>query len=274
MRVLIAGCGYVGTALGLQLAEAGHEVLGLRRDPSSLPAPITPIAAHLTRDNGLAKVPTDVDAVAYCVSSGGRDRDAYLAAYVEGQERLADHLGATARTDLRWVFTSSTAVYGQTDGSDVDEDSPTEPTSDTAQVLLRAEAVARSVGGTVLRLAGIYGPGRTRLIDQVRDGEATCPPPPSWTNRIHREDCAGALAHILALADPDPVYVGVDDDPAERCEVLRWLAERLGAPEPEPGPPSRRGGNKRARNDRLRGSGYELRYPSFRDGYAEMLEGA
>lgn len=273
MRVLIAGCGYVGTALGLQLAAAGHEPLGLRRDPSGLPPAITPVTAHLTGENGLAAVPRDVDAVAYCVSSGGRDRDAYQAAYVEGQRRLAEHLGASARDDLRWVFTSSTAVYGQTDGSEVDEDSPTEPSSQTARVLLEAEAVTHGLGGTVLRLAGIYGPGRTRLLDQVRAGEATCPPPPSWTNRIHREDCAGALAHLLTLPDPEPVYVGVDDDPAERCEVLRWLADRLGAPEPAPGPPSGRGGNKRARNDRLTGSGYVLRYPSFRDGYAEMIAG-
>jgi nucleoside-diphosphate-sugar epimerase len=134
--------------------------------------------------------------------------------------------------------------------------------------IVRGAAVPHRV---VLRLGGIYGPGRTRLVDRVRRGEATCPPEPTWTNRIHRDDAAGAIRHLLALDDPEEVYLGVDTDPAERCEVLTWLAERLGAPAPRPGPASRRG-NKRVSSARLQASGYRFRYPTFREGYGAMLD--
>ena len=164
----------------------------------------------------------------------------------------------------------------------VDETSPTEPTTATARILVEAEAcVARAPGtASILRLGGIYGPGRTRLIEQVRRGEARIPAgPPVYTNRIHRDDAAAALDHLLELPALDPVYLGVDDDPAELATVLHWLAERMGAPAPRPADPEqddapagrRRRTSKRCSNARLRGSGFSFRYPSFRDGYGAML---
>jgi nucleoside-diphosphate-sugar epimerase len=126
----------------------------------------------------------------------------------------------------------------------------------------------------VVRFGGIYGPGRTRLIDSVRSGQARCEPG-LYTNRIHRDDCAGVLEHLLALAAPAPLYIGVDDEPALQCEVLRWLAQQLGVPPPVPsGAPDdsrRRGGNKRCCNARLRASGYRLLYPSYCEGYTALL---
>lgn len=272
MRVLIAGCGYVGTALGLLLAEGGHEVHGLRRDPSGLPAPIQPVAADLVTRDGLDDLP-EVDACVATIAAGGRTREAYQNAYVRGLEHLRDALAATSPDLERWLFTSSTAVYADAGGDWVDEDSPTQPAGFSGERVLDGERIVRTSAfpiRIVLRLGGIYGPTRTRLLDQVRAGEATIPPEPTWTNRIHRDDAAGALAHLLTLDDPDEVYLGVDRDPAERGEVLRWLADRLGAPAPQPGESTSRG-NKRARSDRLVASGYAFRYPSFRDGYAAML---
>jgi nucleoside-diphosphate-sugar epimerase len=268
VRVLIAGCGYVGSALAAELVARGDEVQGLKRTPEGLPDGVVPVVADVTDRSTLARVPADLDAVVYAVSADRRDEAAYRAAYVDG---LANVLGATGPV-ARVIHVSSTAVYGQTDGSWVDEDSPTEPSGFSGRTLLEGEGLARRAGGTVLRLAGIYGPTRTRLVDQVRSGQATCPPQVRYTNRIHRDDCAGALAHLLRLGAPDAVYNAADDDPAERCEVLTWLADQLGAPTPRlAAEPSARGGNKRISNRRLTASGYDLHYPSFRDGYAAML---
>jgi nucleoside-diphosphate-sugar epimerase len=271
-RVLIAGCGYVGTALGLRLAAGGAQVWGLRRSPGGLPDPITPIAGDLT-DPATTDLVPDVDAVVIATSADRRDPDAYRRAYIDGPVRLLDGLMSRPTPPDRVLVVSSTAVYGQTDGAWVDETSPAAPSTATGQVVLDAEAaVARAADVTIVRFAGIYGPGRTRLIDQVRAGEATCPPEPAYTNRIHRDDCAGGLEHLLRLDVPQRLYIGVDDDPADRCEVLRWLADRLGAPPPtvtDDG--SGRRGSKRCSNARLRASGYRMRYPSFRDGYADML---
>lgn len=268
VRVLVAGCGYVGSELARRLVGAGHDVWGLRRTPRELPDGVRPLAGDVTDPSTLA-LPDGVEALVYAVSPGQRDEAAYRAVYVDGLDHVLAAVGAPVR---RLLFVSSTAVYGQIDGSIVDEDSPTEPASFSGHVLLQGEARAHAADGTVLRLAGIYGPGRTRLIDEVRAGTATYPPGDVHTNRIHRDDCAGALAHLLTLDRPAPVYIGVDDDPAPRREVLTWLAERLGAPAPREAPDRRtRGGDKRCSNARLRASGYDLVHPSYRDGYAAML---
>ena len=273
MRVLIAGCGYVGTALGQALAARGDTPYGLRRDPTGLPAPILPVAADLNDPGSLDDLPP-VDAVVLTMSPGGRDTARYRTTYVDGPTTLLRVLADRGDELQRVLFTSSTAVYGERDGGWVDEASPTDPTSDTARVLVEAErtVLAGPYPATALRLGGIYGPGRTRMLERVRAGEVRCPPQVEYTNRIHRDDAAGALAHLLTVRDPDDVYLGVDSDPADRCTVYRWLADRLGVapPSTDPGGSSRRG-SKRCRNDRLLASGYRLRFPSFRDGYGTML---
>ncbi|MDX1619966.1 MAG: SDR family oxidoreductase [Nitriliruptorales bacterium] len=273
MRVLIAGCGYVGTALGLELALDGHEVFGLRRDPSGLPSQIEPVAANLLAGTDLREaLPTGIEAVVITASADSRDPAAYRRAYVDAPANLLRLLEGRGDPVRRVLFTSSTAVYGQRDDEWVDEDSDTAPSSETGRILVEAEERFHDAPFTtvVTRLGGIYGPGRTRLLEQVRRGEATCPEETTYTNRIHREDCAGALAHLLTLNEPADVYCVVDRDPAERCVVLRWLAEQLGAPEPAVSPGTRRRGSKRVRSDRLISSGYALRFPSFREGYAPL----
>ena len=137
-----------------------------------------------------------------------------------------------------------------------------------------------------MRFGGIYGPGRTRLIDSVREGSATCPAgPPLYTNRIHRDDCARVLEHLLFLDDPAPLYIAVDDEPAPLDDVLDWLAQRLGVAPPlrtdqaisKPGaeqradPALRMRASKRCSNARLRASGFQFRYPTYREGYAALL---
>lgn len=271
MRVLIAGCGYVGGVLAGDLAARGDKVFGLRRNPSRLPSAVTPIAADLSVPDTLRSVPRDLDAVVYAVSADARDDAAYRRAYVEGVERLCDVV-----VPARFVFVSSTSVYGQAGGEWVDEDSPTEPRAFSGRRVLEGERLARSSpGGVAIRFGGIYGPGRTRLRDSVAEGRARWRPQ-HFTNRIHRDDCAGALRHLLDLERPESLYVGVDREPSEERVVLAWLADRAGveAPSPvEPGAETRGVGSKRCSSRRLVESGYVFRYPTFRDGYAALSAG-
>ena len=284
MRRLIAGCGYLGSTLAARWAAAGHVVFGLRRRPVGLPAGVRPLAADLCDAAGLAAaLPPDLDAVVYAVAADGRSPEAYRRAYVEGLARLLDQL---PEPGPRVVFASSTSVYGQDDGSWVDEDSPTEPRSETGRILLEAEATLAGSGRpfSILRLGGLYGPGRTGLLETVRAGKARLPDEAGvYTNRIHRDDAARALDHLVNLPDVDSVYIGADDEPAELRTVLAWMANRLGAPglgAPEPAA-SAAGGplgsgrgqrtRKRCRNRRLRASGFRFQYPSFREGYDAIL---
>ncbi len=277
---LIAGCGYVGTALASLLARDGHRVYGLRRDPSQLPRDVEGIAGDVTRPETLDAVPRPVDALVYAVSAGASTEEAYRGAYVTGVRNLLAAAGAgEADGPRRVIYVSSTAVYGEEEGGWVDEESPTDPPGFRGRVLLEGELAVREAyaGSVVVRFGGIYGPGRTRLIERVRSGDARCPPdPPRWTNRIHRDDCAGALAHLLARDDPAPLYLGVDREPAARCELLRWIARALDVPEPpraagEPSRSGRRRTNKRCSSERLVASGYRFRYPTFREGYGSLI---
>ncbi len=278
MNVLIAGCGYVGSRLGLLLRRDGHRVWGLRRDPSGLPSDIEPVAADLLAENLASRLPP-ADRIVYAASADGRDPDAYRRVYVDGVRNLVEALQAPGRPPVeRFVFVSSTAVYADTGGDWVDEPSPTEPENFRGTTVLEGERLVLDApfSSTVLRLGGIYGPGRTRLLEMVREGRARCPANgPIWSNRIHRDDAARALHHLLELPDPGPVYLGVDEEPTPICQVYRELARMLGAPEPEVDPElSRRRSNKRCSSRLLRASGFTFRYPTFRDGYQAMIDSA
>lgn len=265
-QLLIAGCGDLGSRLAERLS-AGWTVTGLRRRPERLAAGIRPFAADLSDPTTLSGLDRDWDAVVYTATPGRRDEEAYRQAYLNGLE----HLLGRVRTD-RLLFVSSSAVYGQDRGEWVDEDSPTRPQAFNGRVLLEAERLARSAGGHVLRFSGIYGPGRDALIRRLRSGPVSCRrEPPIWTNRIHADDCAAALAHVLELADPAPVYVASDDRPAPRWEVLNWLAERLHAPAPIAIDDPASGQGKRISAARLKASGFALQYPDFRAGYEALL---
>lgn len=272
-RVLIAGCGYVGTALGLRALERGHEVWALRRDPSGLPDTFNKISADLANAADLASVPAQLDHVVYAASAGEPADAAYQRAYVTG---LANLLGVIAGAGVRRVFfTSSTAVYAQTGGGWVDEDSETAPVHFSGRRTLEAEGLLRAARtpSTVLRCAGIYGPGRTRLIDAVRQGKASMSE--RYTNRIHRDDIAGAILHLMAMSEPPTTLLLSDDEPSPQRSVTAFIAARLGVPLPSAtdsqAEATGRGGDKRCKNARLHATGYELAYPTFREGYGEML---
>ncbi|MBW1886105.1 MAG: SDR family oxidoreductase [Deltaproteobacteria bacterium] len=277
--VLIAGCGYVGTALGQMLVADGHQVFGLKRNPEDLPKGLKPIRADLALPETLVQLPNSIDYVFYTAGAGRADEESYRRSYLDGMGRLLSSLTDLGEKPRRMFFTSSTSVYDQRRGEWVDEDSHTAPSSSRGDMMLMTERLllASSIPGTVVRFGGIYGPGRDQLVRGVLKGEiAVHPGEPHFTNRIHRDDAAGCLRHLMSHAGLEDIYLGVDHEAAEETVVLRWLADRLAVklPEPEAGDSQarvRRTGSKRCRNQRLTATGYRFLYPTFREGYEMVI---
>ncbi|WP_290777698.1 NAD-dependent epimerase/dehydratase family protein [Arenimonas sp.] len=263
--VLVAGMGDVGSRMALLRAARGEDVMGLRRRDVAAPKGVRLLRTDLASGEGLSRLPRRVDALVFCAAPDRRDEPAYRALYVDGLRRLMDACDAA-----RVVFVSSTAVYGEDAGEWVDEATPARPPAFNGRVLLDAERVLSDwPEGVVLRLSGIYGPGRESMLRKARAGDAGAP---RWTNRIHVDDAASALSHLLDLPHPQPVYLGNDDEPSLEHEVLDWVRAREGLPPvaTATGP----GSGRRVRNARLRASGWAPRYPDYRSGYAGLLDGA
>ncbi len=263
MRLLIAGCGDLGSRIGRRWLAAGGEVVALRRRSDQLPAEFQPRSLDLSRPLAPGALDDAFDAVAYVASAGARSEAAYRSAYVDGPRHL---LAALRQPPGRFLFASSTAVYGEDAGGRVDEDSPADADSFNGRLLVEAEsALADSTPGLVVaRLSGLYGPGRDWMLRRARAGE---PGEPRWTNRIHIDDAAAACAHLLRHPAP-PRRVCVSDDLPEREDaVLAFLraASGMAPPDTPRGPGPERG--KRVDNRRLRAGGFALQWPDYRQGY-------
>jgi nucleoside-diphosphate-sugar epimerase len=271
-RCLIAGCGDLGTRLGLLLAQSGAQVFGLRRG-GALPPPLIALRADLTGAGAWPELPGALDAVVFCPAPSERSESAYRALYRDGLERLLGRLDGHLKPFARIVLVSSSAVWGELAGAWVDELTPTQPQAFNGQVLLEAEhwLLAQAYDGVVVRLSGIYGPGRDALARRAQTGAPICAEPPNWTNRIHVDDAARAIAHVLALPDCESIYLGVDDMPAPQHEVLDFIAGRLHLPLLPRVPAAAPMGNKRLSNRRLRLTGFDFRYPDYRAGYSVLL---
>lgn len=277
-RILIAGCGDIGSALGVRLQADGHEVWGLRRSTHELPKGIQALQADLMKPDDLRQLPDDVDAAFYIVTPDVFDDRAYESVYVRGPENLLMALAARGQSVRRLIFVSSTSVYGQSKGEWIDENSPTKPGQFSGKRLLEGErlVLGSSIQGLVVRFGGIYGRGANRLLQQVLKGSPCQESPPLYTNRIHRDDCVEVLRHLLTLSEPEQIYLGVDSEPATQCAVMDWLAKQLGVPVPPRSAATASRGerlrtSKRCRNARLLATGYRFLYPSFRDGYQAIL---
>ena len=267
---LLVGCGDLGSAIGLRLADLGHDVLALRRHADRVPAPLRGLSVDLTREApGLPDLRADLLVVA--LTARPRTEAAYRATYVEGLGRALDAVHATGHLPGRAVLVSSTAVHRSSDDPALeDETSSPQPADGPGRMLLEAEELfARLLpGGTVLRLSGLYGGASTRLVETVREGRVE--EPHRWTNRIHREDAAAAVVHLLTMdAEPGALYLGTDDEPAQLGDVAAHLADLLRAPAPPPADPTR-GHGKRLSNARLRATGWTPGHPSYREGYADL----
>jgi nucleoside-diphosphate-sugar epimerase len=287
MRVLIIGCGYVGLPLGAELARHGHEVFGIRRSQSALDglkaAGIHPLFADITNAQTLPKLRREYDWVVNCAASGGGGAEEYRRLYLEGTRNIVEWLSAAP--PRKYVYTSSTSVYSQNDGSVVVETDAVAPETETGKVLVATENLLLSAShekdfpSIILRIAGIYGPQRGYWLKQFLAGEARIEGDGErFLNMIHRDDVVGAIITALKHAPLPSVYNAVDNEPVSQREFFEWLAKRLNKPMPpsvsEHSVERKRGAtNKRVSNLRLRQQlGYEFKYPTFRQGYeAEIL---
>jgi len=287
-RVLIIGCGYVGLPLGAELARQGHEVFGLRRTTSAAAAlhavGITLLPGDITQPETLQMISQPFDWVVNCAASGGGDAAAYRQLYLQGTRNVLAWLAT--RPLLKYVYTSSTSVYGQDDGSWVDESSAAEPSTDTGRILVETESLLRTAAdernfpAVILRLAGIYGPERGYWFKQLLQGEARISGDGKRSlNMIHRDDVVGCIIAALRQAQAGGIYNAIDDEPVTQVEFFRWLCNRLNKPMPPCVSPNTESEGKRGVTDKKvsnhklkRELGYRFKFANFREGYAaEML---
>jgi nucleoside-diphosphate-sugar epimerase len=275
-RILIAGCGYVGQATADLFHAAGWAVEGWTQSAESAaklaakPYPVCGI--DITDEVRISTHSGTFDAIVHCASSRGGGAEVYRRIYLKGARNLLDRFGGA-----KMLFTSSTSVYGQRDGSWVTEESQTTPARETGRILLQTEELVIGHGGIVARLAGICGPGRSALLSKFLAGTANIDRENDrFVNQIHRDDIAAALFLLLNRpASPREIYNVVDDQPMLLSECYCWLAQKLNRPVPPIGKSNqqrKRGdSNKRVSNAKLRRQGWTPRYPTFAEGMEKSV---
>ncbi|MDN6180652.1 MAG: SDR family oxidoreductase [Halomonas subglaciescola] len=281
LSVLIIGCGDIGITLGRELIAEGHRVVGVRRHTEALSGTgIEPLALDLNTLDGKGAIALpEADYVIYTVSADRFEESAYQSAYPDGLKRVLGVLSKHKTPPKQVFFVSSTSVYGQQEGEVIDEASPASAQSFSGLLMREAERALldHEIPGTVVRFSGIYGPGRDRMIRQVAEGRVAAITPEIYSNRIHRDDCTGILRHLIERHERgealDPIYLGSDSEPATLHDVMTWIAGKLKVEATETmQSPLRRRASKRCDNARLLASGYVFHYPSFREGYAQVIK--
>lgn len=283
MRVLIIGAGYIGLPLGEELVQLGHTVFGLRRsskaDAQLQEAGIQPVRGDITRAESLENLPKDFHWVVNCAGSSGSSVDDYRRTYFDGTKNVLDWL--SNRPPFKYVYTSSTSVYGQDDGSWITERDAAFPRTDNAAVLAKTERLLLDRAGfhvTILRVAGIYGPERSYWLKQFLHGEARMEGSGErFLNMVHQEDVTGAIVCALQGKSAGQIYNVIDTEPVQQKVMFEWLCQRLCRPMPlssdEGGGTRRRAAsNRRISSARLQTElGYRFRYPTFREGFSTEL---
>ncbi|PIU39935.1 MAG: hypothetical protein COT00_04355 [Candidatus Omnitrophica bacterium CG07_land_8_20_14_0_80_50_8] len=295
MKVLIAGCGYLGKALGRNLVESGVMVWGLRRDRLALKSlemvGIKPVQADLTKPESLVHLP-NVDTVVLS-QAPSKNSDTYHAVYYEAVENLVEALHL--KKPKRILMISSTSVYGQRNGSWVNEGTspddagyPSKEATARAKTLIETEELVLSgiVPAIVLRLGGIYGPRRNRLKaladvgaglpakGKSASGGKPAPTGQAFVNRIHVYDAVTAIRLLLEKGVPGEIYIGVDNEPCTDNEFYSWAMENLPLKKCSGARAAHEiheGSNKRCTNQKLKQLGWDLKYPTFREGYQSLI---
>lgn len=260
-KVLVVGAGYLGEEILRVFRVQGWEAVG-----ASLSGGEGLLACDVSDWNSVALLP-DADAVVHCAASGRGGAEAYERVYVKGCQNLVRRFPGA-----KMVFTSSSSVYGQKDGEVVTEDSPTEPDRETGELLLKAERIVTDAGGSVARLAGIYGPDRSVLLRKFLGGEAVIEEDGRrFINQIHRDDAARAVLHLISLPvfPAGEIFNVSDSVTLSQLQTYEGLAKIFGKELPPSGPRdlNRKRGwtHKKVSNAKLRAVGWEPVYPSFLD---------
>lgn len=268
MKILLAGCGDLGVRTGQRLQALGHQVLALSRTPKA--APFDWFAADLTDLVSLQPLqPLQPDVVCHLATPGGRSLEQYQATYYQGLKHLLE-LWPSSRP----VFISSTSVYGELTG-EVDETTPLPELTSPAHWLQQTERLAWQHRGHVLRLAGLYGPGRYQLLEQIRRGAQYPAEPASYGNRIQIDDAAALTAALCLHPTPRPLYLGVDDCPAAMAQTaaeLRQLLARAGIELLPLQPAARSRQNRRCRSRYRDELGVRLAFPDYLTGYRALVD--
>lgn len=276
MQTLLLGYGDIADRVTQRLSGQNEQVTGVCRTPESKPVRqgVNLVAADLNSEQELYQLfQNKWDNVVITLTPAKDSEDSYHQGYVVPCLHLQQVLSQqTHQPNI--IYVSSTGVYAQRDGEWIDENSATEPTSDSGKTLLQAESIIDALPGqtSILRCSGIYGEGRDFLLRQLTQGNVQLRD--SWTNRIHQDDVAGFIVHLLTQVNqPKPVYLVNDDEPVKQYEVYQWLAEQLGIElagniDKKVGPR----GSKRCMNKGLKDSGYQLQYANFREGYAPVIK--
>ena len=281
-RALIVGCGDLGSALAAHLCREGWHVTGLSRTLKSLSHPhFTSLVGDVTRLETLTSIKDlQPEIIVYCVAAGAQTDAAYQLAYVEGLKNVL--ATQTHNSQLRAIFfVSSTRVYGQTTDNWLDENTIAEPADFGGERLLEAEQVlthfsARSQAcqKIILRLSGIYGPDRTRMLRLAQNPD-TWPQENSWTNRIHRDDAAAFMAYLVRQIMSGqtllPSYIVTDSQSCPQWEVLTWLSVQMQIAHPTRATPVVHGG-KKLLNHAMLATGFQLQYPNYQIGYSTLLK--
>ena len=275
-RILIAGCGYVGQAAADLFHAADWAVEGWTRSAQSAATlaakPYRVRAVDISKRAEVAKCVGTSEAIIHCASSRGGDVETYCQVYLDGARNLLERF-----PESKLLFTSSTSVYAQRDGSWVTEESETKPMRETGRILLETERLVLDRGGIVARLAGIYGTGRSALLSKFLNGTAIIDPENDrFANQVHRDDIVSALFFLLNRdVERAQIFNVVDDQPILQSDCYRWLAQRLNRPVPPIGKAKelrKRGdSNKRVSNAKLRGLGWTPRYPTFADAMEKSI---
>ena len=277
--ILIAGCGRLGLPLAKRLVEDGHQVTGVRRTAdSNLDTNIQWRFTDLVTDSALSCLDQPFELAVIILPPASRTEEGYAQTYETGLHNLLNRL-SVLNPDIKLIFVSSTSVYGQSQGEWVDETSTTQPARYNGQYLLRAEAAVLSFAknrSTIIRFSGIYG-GSLYLIKQMVSKAEVQRTPSTFTNRIHEKDCVRVLQHLVSrrLSDieQNSLYIGSDLDNASQWRIANWVSEKLETSKPKPWNTTIQvNQNKRCRSTLLQQTGFEFHYPSFKEGYSELLD--
>ena len=276
MKILFAGCGDIGTRSASRLA-ADFDCFGLKRNPQTLPDFISPLAGSMTDLDLMVEVLNQgFDVLVATLTPDGFTPEAYQRAYVDSAKTLASAMTLATSVPKLVIWVSSTSVYGHCNGGWVDEQSPTTALSFSGKLLLEAEQqiTALPCATVIVRFSGIYGPGRTRMLDQIIAGKGRPAQPEQWSNRIYSEDCAGVLAHLVRAFDAgkelEELYIATDCAPVTQHHLRIWLAQQLEVELKDEIVEQK--AIRRCSNQRLLDSGYEFLYPSYKEGYQSLIE--
>jgi nucleoside-diphosphate-sugar epimerase len=275
LKILLAGCGDIAQRTALQL-DPDYTCYGLRRNPQNLPNRIQPLAGNITDVARISAILSQqFDVMVVTLTPDSFTEQAYRESYLKGAQAIAEAIeqGAVAPKLVLWA--SSTSVYGDNDGDWVDETSATNPQSFSGQILLQAEQVISSLpcASSIVRFSGIYGPGRTRMLNQIRAGKGRPAEPKQWSNRIHSDDCGGVLAHLIncfaAGETLQALYLGTDNVPVTQHDLRTWLAGEMQVQLEDEFVVQN--AVRRCSNQRLLAAGYQFTYPSYKEGYLSLM---